>query len=119
MGLALAQTGASALSRFTVALRDELLVLSGLRLGLKCCSLFQSAPSPLALQRQWGHKPLDLGGLGIFLAALLPLDLPSNNVFADIILLRTIKQLANIVGTLRSKPSRDNLCGKTLDLLTN
>lgn len=68
LGPPLGEAFAAALALFLEAGGEELLVLGGLRLGLGDPFLLVRDTSPLPLQRQRRHQPLDLRRL----ATLLP-----------------------------------------------
>jgi len=105
----------------TLALGQEGEVGGGLGLVLDCAGLLECEHVTLALEADWGHKALDLWGLGVLLATLGG-DLAADNTLADVISLVESPELADLVGTLWSKADvlggvteSWNISGATLD----
>lgn len=85
-------------------LGKDLGVLVGLVLDLLGLAALESETVALVLQALGGDQSLDLGSLGVRLLALaLGLDLSSDDVLADIVILGEVEELADLGGALGSE----------------
>lgn len=102
--------GSPLLDVFTLALllgntgSKELSVLSSSILGCLGPPPLESNPVALVLEALRSNKPLDLGGLGVWLLAVLRLNLTTDNKFSDIILLGQAKESPDLSSPLWSQP---------------
>jgi hypothetical protein len=118
-GAALAGLGLQGLS-----LRDTLGqdggVLGSLILDLLGLAALQGDSVALVLQALGSDQTLDLGGLGVRLLALtLGLDLTSNDVLADIVILAEGEESANLGGALGTKALGVDDVGNTGDVVVS
>lgn len=89
-----------------------------LLLDLLILATLQSDQVALVLQALRGDEALNLGSLGVGLLALaLGLDLPTNDVFPDIVLLGEAEELANLGGTLGAQALGVNDIGQAGNIL--
>jgi len=102
------------LSLFGVSLGDEFLVFGGFFLVSKDRAQLFGLFTSFALQGKGGYESLDLGGLVAGLS-LLGGKGTSDNVLADIIILREVEQFTDVVGTLGTKTTGDGVVGEALD----
>ena len=98
---------------FLDVLGEDLVVLSLELLwfleAVDLCSLDKSLPSESLL----GNESLDVGWLVESLVSLL--DLSSNNVLSNVVLLSESENLADVAGSLGSESSLSSLVGNTFD----
>jgi hypothetical protein len=100
------------------ALGENLGVLVSLVLHLLGLAPLEGSAVALVLQTLRSDQPLDLGGLGVRLLALtLGLDLSSDDVLADIVILGEAEELANLGGALGAEALGVDNVGQTRDLL--
>jgi len=100
---------------FLGVLREELLVLLHGLLGVFVAVLDSSDALLLASQTSFGDQALDLGGLVESL--VLTLDLTTNNVLANIILLLVKSEcLDDVVSSLGTESVGASYVGDTIDL---
>jgi len=99
---ALGEQSITGILGLTLALGQEGEVGSGLCLVFDYARLLECEHVTLALEAHWGHKTLDLWGLGVLLATLGG-DLAADNALTDVISLVKSPELADFVGTLWSK----------------
>lgn len=101
---------------FLGVLREELLVLLHGLLGVFVAVLDSSDALLLASQTSFGDQALDLGGLVESL--VLTLDLTTNNVLANIILLLVKSEsLDDVVSSLGTESVGASDVGDTIDVL--
>jgi len=103
---------------FLDTLGEETGVFSSGFLGGFGTSLLEGKTVTLALKGDGGDKALDLGGLGVaVLFGGLGLDLATDDILADIVLLAQVEELADVVSTLGTKALGNNGVGKTGNVL--
>jgi len=86
------------------ALVEDLSVLVGSILGRLCAAALERNAVALVLEALRSDQALDLGGLGVWLRALLlGLDLAADNELANIIILAETEEAAELGGTLGTK----------------
>jgi len=111
----------SLVSRLLASLSEKLSVLGSLSGVLLSSSLLEGKLVSLSLKSLRGDESLDprclgLGDLGSGLA-FLRLDLSSNDVLSDIVLLAQVEELSDLAGSLGAQSSGDVLIGKPFDFL--
>jgi hypothetical protein len=98
-------------------LSEDLGVLVGLILDLLSLAALESGTVALVLEALGSDQALDLGSLGVRrLALTLRLDLSSDNVLADIVILGEAEELADLGGALGSETLGVDDVGETGDL---
>ncbi len=65
------------------------------------------------LQGQRRNQALDLGRFGHFLSLLF--EIAANNILPDIILLRQVEELTDLISALRAKTARVHTVGQARD----
>mmetsp|Transcript_26403 Transcript_26403/g.86619 ORF Transcript_26403/g.86619 Transcript_26403/m.86619 type:complete len:267 (-) Transcript_26403:16-816(-) len=103
---ALGERLGAALALLLDALREELLVRSGVLLGLGDTRLLDGGALALVLQRAAGHEALHLGRLRDRLLSLLERAAVRVHVRAHIVILAEREELADLGGTLRPAHAR-------------
>jgi hypothetical protein len=100
------------------ALSEDLGVLVGLILDLLSLAALESGTVALVLEALGSDQTLDLGSLGVRrLALTLGLDLSSDNVLTDIVILGEAEELADLGGALGSETLGVDDVGETGDLV--
>merc|ERR1719160_260541 len=101
---------------FLLSLSQDLRVLSSSKPVLLSPPPLEGEPVPLPLQHDWGHQPLDLGGLVLLLLALLQRQRPLDDVLAHVVLLGQVEQLPDLAGALGPESPGDGVVGQPGDL---
>lgn len=99
-------------SLFLVNLSDKLLVLGKSSIRLFDSLDLESFSPLLSLDGKGSDKPLDLGGLGVGLLALLH-DLTADDVLAHIVALAEIEQFADVACSLGTQAAGLHTVSKT------
>ena len=110
----LGEERAAGFSLFGISLGNEFLVGSGFLLVSENGAHLFGLAGTLSLKGQRSHQSLDLRSL-VAVLALLGGEGTSDNVLANIVLLGKVEQFADVVGTLRTKTTRDRVVGKSLN----
>jgi hypothetical protein len=106
------------LSSLLDTLGEDSLVLGLSLLGVLSTALLESQAMTLALEDDRGHKALDLGGLGVgLLLGVLGLNLTTDDILANIIILGQVEELADVTSTLGSEALRNGGVSETGNVL--
>jgi hypothetical protein len=102
-----------------IPISDNVLVFRLLLLLVLHAAALDCAKVATALETNGGDKALDFGSLGVGLRVLifLALHFATNDVLADIVLLREVEEPPDLGRSLRAKPLREDSVGEAGNLL--